>query len=325
MQCLSRRGARLSSRGPHLRTRVWSGWQRGCKRLRRLLKCRCGDVVGFRGRFPLVTGCKRLCRLLNEGPNRVVGLRGRFRHPSTAQLTSCTVPVTRRWCRRGFAGGDPRGRCGGRTPRPCAPGSSAGRPPGPRRSGVRSSREAAATISRASSHAACHARNTSSTVPSRPSGSPSRAPSGSASDEYGRSSARPRKTMPNQLCSTSVRCRTSPNRLRSDGGTACWRNCSSLRPAHFFASVSRWKSSQVTSVVRSSAAIGGKVRAIAPVCPTWQLSFQSAGVFRGAGVLREPRAVPAVQSAKSFAVSSPESGPVLELDSASDGASGHPG
>ncbi|GAA3491693.1 hypothetical protein GCM10018987_57760 [Streptomyces cremeus] len=45
-----------------------------------------------------------------------------------------------------------------------------------------------------------------------------------------------------------------------DGGTEAVRICSSSSPRHFRASVARWKSSQLSSMVRSSAWGGGTGR-----------------------------------------------------------------
>src|SRR3954447_16362183 len=60
-------------------------------------------------------------------------------------------------------------------------------------------------------------------------------------------------------------CRTSPSRLSEDGGTDRVFSCSSPSPWHFSSSVARWKSSQLSSISRSSATTGGSRRSGAGV------------------------------------------------------------
>src|SRR5580692_4961829 len=72
----------------------------------------------------------------------------------------------------------------------------------------------------------------------------------------------PASTLRNQFRSTSARCWTRPVIVKPDGGTGVSAACSSSRPSHFIARVARWKSSQLSSVVRSSAFRGGMGRSM---------------------------------------------------------------
>jgi hypothetical protein len=60
--------------------------------------------------------------------------------------------------------------------------------------------------------------------------------------------------------STSVRWRTSPSRLSTDGGTEGAASCSAASPSHLPSRVTRWKSSQASSIARSGARNGGSCR-----------------------------------------------------------------
>jgi hypothetical protein len=64
----------------------------------------------------------------------------------------------------------------------------------------------------------------------------------------------------NQFRSTSVRWRTSPSRLSTDGGTERAASCSDASASHLPSRVARWKSSQASSIARSGARNGGSCR-----------------------------------------------------------------
>src|ERR1700691_3858710 len=79
----------------------------------------------------------------------------------------------------------------------------------------------------------------------------------------------PASTRRNQFRSTSAMCWTRPVSVKADGGTYAAAVCTLSRPSRFMSRVVRWKSSQLSSVVRSSEFKGGMGRSMVLTGRLW--------------------------------------------------------